>query len=97
MLYCCGNKSNFDGALRKSSYYSASLLLDLLEKHSQKLDFINVLADLDDEDYKKMSLSTHILSDKKNDKKLIAYKIVSIILQKRPHFDISNILEGKRI
>ncbi|CAD8164656.1 unnamed protein product [Paramecium octaurelia] len=98
LLYCIGNKSKVDGSLRKSSYYSAELFLNILEKHPQRIEFIKVFADLEDDEYKLLSLSTHILADKKlQDKGLIAFKIIKYLKDERPHFNLEYILEIRKL
>ncbi|CAD8199739.1 unnamed protein product [Paramecium pentaurelia] len=98
LLYCIGNKSKvFDGSLRKSAY-SAELFLNILEKHPQRIEFIKVFADLEDEEYKLLQLSTHVLTDKKlQDKGLIAFKIFKYLKDERPHFNLDCILEIKKL
>ncbi|CAK95115.1 unnamed protein product (macronuclear) [Paramecium tetraurelia] len=98
LLYCIGNKSKVDGSLRKSAYYSAELFLNILEKHPQRIEFIKVFADLEDDEYKLLSLSTHVLADKKlQDKGLIAFKIIKFLKDERPHFNLESILEIKKL
>lgn len=98
LLYCCGNKSKVDSSLRKSAFYSTELLLSLFERHPQKDLFIKVFTDLDDEDFKQMALSSHIMSDRAlKDKGLVAYKIIKHIKDVRPHVDLECILETQTL
>ncbi|CAD8101665.1 unnamed protein product [Paramecium sonneborni] len=98
LLYCIGNKSKVDGSLRKSAYYSAELFLSILEKHPQRVEFIKVFADLEDDEYKLLSLSTHVLADKKiQDKGLVAFKIIKFLKDERPHFNLEYVLEIKKL
>jgi hypothetical protein len=57
-----------------------------------------VFADLEDEEYKLLSLSTHVLADKKlQDKGLVAFKIIKYLKDERPHFNLDNVLEMKKL
>ncbi|CAD8100070.1 unnamed protein product [Paramecium primaurelia] len=82
----------------KFAYYSAELFLNILEKHLQRIEFIKLFADLDNEEYKLLQLSTHVLTDKKlQDKGLIAFKIIKYLKDERPHFNPDCILEIKKL
>jgi hypothetical protein len=58
-------------------------------------EFVSVYSDLEEEDYKLMNLSSHILSEEKND--MAAYHLVRFVKEKRPHLSLSVIIEGRRV
>ena len=51
--------------------------------------------DLEEDEFKLMSLSTHILADNQND--MAAFQLIRIVKDKRPHLNLSTLVDGRRV
>ncbi|KRX09362.1 hypothetical protein PPERSA_04668 [Pseudocohnilembus persalinus] len=91
LLQICGQRIK---EKKKSSYYAIRILYQLLANSNSKTLFIDVFKDLEEDDYKLIKLDYHLLSKDVN--QFAAYKIISLIQDKRPYLDISTFIESKK-
>lgn len=95
LLYLCGLKHRIQNSLKKSAFSALKLLLRLLVEGRQKEEFLKIFCDLDDEEFKLLKLSNHILlAEKAHD--YTAYNVAMLIKEKRPHLASSVYILGKK-
>lgn len=94
LLFLCGLKHRIRQGMKKSALTAVRLILKLLEESRQKDLFLSVFCDLDDEEFKSLKLSNHILNEKSND--LSPLNLAYIIHEKRPHLSIGIYILSKK-
>lgn len=94
ILYLCGLKHRIRQGMKKSALKALKLLLKLLEESRQKELFLSVFCDLDDEEFKMLKLSNHILNDKNSDRAPL--DLAYIIHENRPHLSIGVFILSKK-
>ncbi len=56
---------------------------------------MSVFCDLEEDEFKLMSLTSHILSEDKND--MAPFMLIRFVKDKRPHINLNSLIDGKKV